>query len=85
MINFFLTPIIQNLYFNIQDIITNINISLTSIQLNGFYYENIKPLIVLPKDFYGLLLIDNEILQLNGKHQSPEALNQNGFLQITRV
>ncbi len=73
------------MFFNIQELIRSKNVSLISSQVyNEVYYQSIEPL-VLPKDFYGLLVIDNQIIEFNGRHKSLELQNQNGFLQILRV
>ena len=48
------------------------------------FYEDIEP-IVLTKDFYGLLLIDNQLLDYNHYYNSNVTLNANGFIDVLRV
>ncbi|XP_054155225.1 UDP-GalNAc:beta-1,3-N-acetylgalactosaminyltransferase 2-like [Oppia nitens] len=67
-----------------KDIIVSKNISIKSINFNNNYYETIEP-IVLAKDFYGLLIIDNQLMTFDDNNQINITYNQNGFIHILRA
>ena len=62
----------------------SVEISLKSFYLNQIFYEEIEP-IVLNKDFFGLLIIDNQFIDSNNNYISKGSLNPNDFIEVLRV